>query len=197
MRPTIQGGAIKDEAPSAHHLLTRSPYNRFCPTCARAKMFRKPARRIAHHPDSLPKQFGEHVNADRVIAHSEESMGLTGERDALVVVDRATGYMDCYPLMSKSAEYAHEAMLDFFGPQLSQARLIHTDMALELISAVSRMGVSHSKSTPYRHTSNATCERAARKVVEGAWSLLEHAGLPNCFWPFAMGFGALCTAPKP
>ena len=61
-------------------------------------------------------------------------------------------------------------------------------MVPELTNAVSRMGVSRSKSTPYRHTSNPTCEKAARKVVEGARSLLEHAGLPSCFWPFAVRF---------
>ena len=125
-------------------------------------MTRRPARRIVRDPDSLPKQFEELVNADHIVAHSEESMGLTGERDALAVVDRATGYTDCFPLMSKSADDAHGAMLEFFGPQIGQVKLIHTDMAPELINAVSRMGIPHSKSTPYRDTSNAVCERVVR-----------------------------------
>ena len=39
----------------------------------------------------MPKKFGDLVNADHIIAHSDEAMGLTGERDALVVVDRYSG----------------------------------------------------------------------------------------------------------
>ena len=44
------------------------------------------------------------------------------------------------------------------------------------------------KSTPYRHESNATCERCVRSIVEGARALLEKAGLPSCFWIFAVRF---------
>jgi DNA-binding LacI/PurR family transcriptional regulator len=77
-------------------------------------------------------------------------MGLTGERGALAIVDRATGYTDCFPAMSKSADDAHGAILEFFGPQLSKAKLIHTDMAPEMINAVSRMGVPHSQSIQRR-----------------------------------------------
>ena len=49
-----------------------------------------------------PTKFGELGNADYVVAQSKEAMGLTGERDALVVVDRAKPeYIDCFPLMSR------------------------------------------------------------------------------------------------
>ena len=41
-----------------------------------------------HDPEKAPKKFGDLVNADHIIAHSNEAMGLTGERDALAVVDR-------------------------------------------------------------------------------------------------------------
>ena len=61
-------------------------------------------------------------------------------------------------------------------------------MASELIRAVKDMMVPHGKSTPYRHTGNAYCERIVRKIVEGARTLLEHAGLPSCFWIFAVRY---------
>ena len=60
-------------------------------------MLRKPARRVEHDPATAPKKFGDLVNADHIIAHSDEAMGLTGERDALAVVDQFTDYIDCYP----------------------------------------------------------------------------------------------------
>ena len=113
-------------------------------------------------------------------------MGITGERTALVVLDRATGYKDCFPLMSKDAIDAHGAMLEFLGEDLAKTKRIHTDMAGELIKAIRMLGTPHSKSTPYRHQSNAHCERTVRRIVEGARTLLDNAGLPSCFWIFAV-----------
>ena len=78
-------------------------------------MSNRPARWIARRPDSRPKQFEELANADHVVAHSRETVGLTGERDALAIVDRVTCYLDCSPLMLQSAEDAHGAMLELYA----------------------------------------------------------------------------------
>ena len=78
-------------------------------------MLRRPARRVVHDPAAMPKKFGDLVNADHIIAHSDKAMGLTGERDALVVVDPYSEYVACFPLMTKPADDAHGALLDFFG----------------------------------------------------------------------------------
>ena len=113
-------------------------------------------------------------------------MGLTGERDALAIVDRYSDYKDCFPLMGRHAPDAQAALMEFFGN--SMPKFVYTDMAPELIKAVKDLCTPHGKSTPYRHTSNSYCERVVRKVVEGARTLLEHAGLPTCFWPFAVRY---------
>ncbi len=42
-------------------------------------------------------------------------MGLTGERDALVIVDRYSAYIDVFPLRSKSAKDASAGFLEYFG----------------------------------------------------------------------------------
>ena len=177
---------MKLEAMSMEHIMTHTPYNVHCPSCVRAKMSRKPARRVAHDPAAMPKKFGDLVNADHIIAHSEEAMGLMGERDALVVVDRSSEYVDCFPLMTKTADDAHGALLDFFGP--SRPKYMWTDSSPELIRAIKDMHVPHGKATPSRHQNNGYCERTVRKVIEGARTLLEHAGLPSCFWSFAVRF---------
>ena len=62
-----------------------------------------------------PKKFGDLVNMDHIIAHSEESAGLTGELYALLVVDRYSGYLDVYPRSTKSADDAYGAIVDDFG----------------------------------------------------------------------------------
>ena len=101
---------LKMEAVSLEHAMTHAPFNVHCPSCVRAKMLRRPARRVVHDPAATPKKFGDLVNADHVIAHSDEAMGLTGECDALVVVDRFSEYVDCFPLMTKTADDAHGAI---------------------------------------------------------------------------------------
>ena len=107
---------LKLEALSLRHQLTHMPKNRYCPACMRAKMIRKPARRRTKKPDvDKITKFGDLVNADHVLAQSEEACGLFGERDALVVVDRYSKYLDAYPLMSKSTEDAKASLIDFFG----------------------------------------------------------------------------------
>jgi len=67
-------------------------------------------------------------------------MGWTGELYALVILDRATGYKDCYPEMNKSAEDAYAAMLECLGAQLSQVQLTHMGIAPEPLNTVSRVG---------------------------------------------------------
>ena len=88
--------------------------------------------------------------------------------------------------MTKSADDAHGALLELFGQ--SRPKYMWTDSSPELIRAIKDMHVPHGKATPSRHRNNGYCERTVRKVVEGARMLLEHAGLPSCFWSFAVRF---------
>ena len=44
-------------------------------------------------------------------------MVLFGERDALIIVDRYSKYIDAYPLMTKNAEDAYASLVDFFGTE--------------------------------------------------------------------------------
>ena len=137
---------LKAEAVSLEHMMTHTPYNVHCPSCVRAKMLRRLARRVVHDPAAMPNKFGDLVNADHIIAHSDEAMGLTGERDALVVVDRYSEYVDCFPLMTKTADDAHGALLDFFGR--SRPKYMWTDNSPELSRAIKDTHVPHGKATP-------------------------------------------------
>ena len=177
---------LKAEAKSTAHILRHMPFNKYCETCVRAKMLRRPARRTVTKAENTPKKFGDLVNADHIIANSDEAMGLTGERNALAIVDRFSDYKDCFLLATKDAEDAYGALLEFFGR--SRPKYMWTDSAPELIRAISDMKVPHCKATPSRHQNNGYCERVVRKIVEGARAILEHAGLPSCFWTFAVRY---------
>ncbi len=95
---------LKAEALSTAHIPRHMPFNKWRPMCVRAKMLRRPARRAVHPEEDAPKKFGDLVNADHIIANSDEAMGLTGERNALAVVDRYSDYKDCFPLDTKDAD---------------------------------------------------------------------------------------------
>ena len=92
-------------------MLTHWPKNKYCPSCVRAKLNRKPARRLHRSTSTTVTKFGDLVNADHIISMSESAAGLTGERDALIIVDRHSGYMDVFPLHSKSADDAYGAFM--------------------------------------------------------------------------------------
>ena len=96
-------------------MLTHAEYNEYCEACRVAKLKRRPARRKHTKPEDKPKKFGDLVNADYIVAQSDEAQGLTGERDALVVVDQGTTYIDCFPLMSRKSPDAYGALKEFFG----------------------------------------------------------------------------------
>ena len=106
---------LRRDALSAAHLLTHQPKNPYCWACVRAKMMRRYAKRKRVAPTRVPLKFGDSVTADHLLAQSEESMGLFGERDALVIVDRYTEYVDAFPLKSKSAKDALRAFNEYFG----------------------------------------------------------------------------------
>ena len=62
-------------------------------------MTRRPARRqhVTGSVRAPPTKSGDLVNADRLIVQSDDPMGLTGDRDAHVIVDRYSGYIDVFP----------------------------------------------------------------------------------------------------
>ncbi|MCP4242093.1 MAG: hypothetical protein GY772_16170, partial [bacterium] len=115
---------LKVEALSREHLMTHLPKNPWCPACQRAKLQRAPCAR--QPPSGEPKAFGDVVTADHIVSHSPVSMGIQGERDALVVKDRGTGWLSCYPVKDKSGDLARQALQHFRGSR-NNVRLVYTD----------------------------------------------------------------------
>ena len=80
-------------------------------------------------------------------------MGLTGERNALDILDRGTDYKDCFPLLTKDADDAYGAFVEFLGKR--RVEYAWTDSAVELVKALQDLGIPHGKATPGRHQANA------------------------------------------
>ena len=105
---------LKAIALSDAHQLTHFPKNPYCPTCQRAKMVQKSQRRNKL-PVDRPKTFGQQVVADHLIAQSELDKGINGETCALIICDRHTDILACYPLRKKDKDEAYTALNDFEG----------------------------------------------------------------------------------
>ena len=178
------GRDLKAEAASREHMMTHMPKNKWCPACQRAKMQHKACRR-GSSLGPVPESFGDQVTADHIISRSTASQGLTGEKNALVLLDRATGYIECYPLGTKSSSDTWDAFNEFLGPA-GYVRSLYTDDSPELIKTAKDMKVPLAKAIPGRPSTNGVAERAVRSVVEGARTILEHAGLPARFWKYAV-----------
>ena len=175
---------LKAEALSISHLMTHNPKNPHCSSCQRAKMQAKPApRRKNKHPEDAPTVFGEQVTADHLIAQDIGDESILGDKVALVVLDRATRWLACYPLLSKGATDAAVALADFMGKEKMQS--FYSDNSPELAKIARDEGWRHPTSTPGRPDTNGVAERAVRKVCEGTRTALVHAGLHPKWWCYA------------
>jgi hypothetical protein len=174
---------LQREARELSHLLTHIPKNKWCLSCTRAKMQRKPCR---SHRRREPKfeNFGDQVTADHIVMSEPHSSGVGFMKYALTIYDRATKWLQCQPLMDKTAETAAASLRHFLGEQV--CRSLWTDNAGELVSAAKQLGILHGRATPYRPETNGVAERANRTVLEGARTILDAAGLPPRYWPFAL-----------
>jgi hypothetical protein len=124
------GRDLKAEAVSREHLMTHMPKNKWCPACQRAKMQHKACRR-GSTLGPVPESFGDQVTADHIVSRSEASQGLTGEKNAPALLDRATGYIERFPLGTKSSSDTWDAFNEFLGPN-GYIRSLYTDDSPEL-----------------------------------------------------------------
>jgi len=173
---------LRAEATSLSHLMSHRYKNPFCPSCVRAKMQFRAARRSGD-VESPYKEFGDLVTADHVVLN-EADKGRHGERACIVVLDRGTGYLGGYPVADKSADEAYTSLAHFAGR--AAVAEFYSDNSHELRCAARQLGWPHTTSTPGRPSSNAVAERAVRSVVEGGRALLLHAGLHESWWPYAV-----------
>ena len=187
LEPAEEKGSdsLEAVAGSLGHLMTHRVKNPFCPSCQRSKMQAKATPdRSKQDRGPPPTKFGEIITADHFIANNELDEGISGERSGVVILDRGTRWIDCFPQADKTAEGAMRALNEFVHPS-EVVQSFYSDGAPELAKAARDLGWRHATSTPGRPETNGVAERAVRKVLEGARTALEHAGLPPKWWPYA------------
>ena len=95
---------MKIEAMSTYHLLTHAPKNPYCPACQRAKLQRKPhrnkSRKVPLAERVQAEEFGDVTTGDYIVTIDAIDWCIDNKRDAVVLYDVATGYLDCFPTNS-------------------------------------------------------------------------------------------------
>ena len=86
-------------------------------------------------------------------------------RVAFVLLDRATGWVQCFPQASTHAEHTAEAVRQFAGPD--KILNFRADGASEITAAARALGWPCDTSTPFVHQTNGVAERAVRLVKDG------------------------------
>ena len=148
-----------------------------------SKMQKRQCRRKANEDDCNTKavKFGDVITADHIVTMDPDAASVDGDACAVVIVDRATGWMGCYPTATKSAEEAKKALQDFVG-NTDSVGCLYTDNAEELNIAADELGWRHHTSTPGRPQTNGRAERSVRTVLEGTRTLLEQSKMPLKWW---------------
>jgi len=160
---------LKAEAITLKHLMTHLPKNKYCPYCRWAKAIAKHARKRGHRrEEGLPKLFGQLVTGDHWLSKDGRSLGLNGEKFALLLYDIGTKIIYCDPQGSKDTEWNMKASNDFAGTEPGKkVQQFYSDNAKELVAAARLLGIVHPTSIPYVSTTNALAERRITIVKEG------------------------------
>ena len=174
---------LKREALEIKHLLTHHPKNPYCKCCTYGKATSSPLRR--HDPATKAEwcKFGDLVTADHMVLGAKDIRGLYGEKNAVLIRDTFTRWMDFYPVYSKSAAETVASFIEFQGR--STITGFYSDNSSELHAAALTMKWIHESCVPHRPATNGVVERAMRSVVDGTRTFLIQSGLPISWWSVA------------
>ena len=110
--------------------------------------------------------------------------GVGGAHDAFTQLDLATGSMYCDPVSHKDTLETFVAIQYMRGDD--NVRRMYSDNWPAIKKACKHLRIMWERSQPGVHQTNARIERLNAEIQAGARTLLFEAGLPSCFWTFAM-----------
>ncbi len=171
------------EKPPESHYLTHFPKHLGCESCFKTKTLKKPHRRKGENPKVMPlpkpMKFGDIITADH-LSFGKRDQSQRGDRFAYGVLDRYSGWIDCFPVQTKDAESVKAAMQEFLRSD-DKVENFWTDNAPELAQAARELGYRHHRSADNRPQSNGVAERAMRRILEGTRSTLHRSGMDHAY----------------
>ena len=128
--------------------------------------------------------FGDIITLDNVNILNPKKASRHGDKTVCVMIDRYAGWMAAIPSPNRTTEAIVHSLQQMIGRK-NHCELLYFDNANEYIAAARFLQIKFNTRTANRPQSNGVAERAVRRVLEGARTLLHKAGLPHCYWPEA------------
>ena len=172
---------LRAEAQSVGHLLRHFPANPYCEACRRGKM-----RKVKRYKGSFVNDasfWGQHLTADHITSVKDNMLGVTNDKNALVIQDMYSKLRHLYPTNTKNAEETTMCIRKFSGDR--GIRRLYSDNSGEIGAALKQLKIMPHNSLPGEPQTNAVAERNNGSILAGSRTTLVRAGLPACFWPFA------------
>ena len=172
-----------------HYIFKHFPKDLDCDICRRSKPQKARCEsKGVKACDSLPVpvNFGDAGTLDHKIIN-EDDASRDGDRNACVILDRATYWLQAYGDTTKSAKATISALQNKYGSKISEiCKHIYSDNSDEIRAACEHFNLSHDTSTSHRSETNGIAENAVRRVKEGTSCTLSQSGLCDAWWKEAM-----------
>jgi hypothetical protein len=138
-------------------------------------------------------EFGAAITLDHVITLHPDAACFDGMVGAVIVKDRATGWVEVFQIRDHSTEATAKALETLLAPGEEVVK-VWGDGSGEVKGACDLLDWPLQQSTPGRPQSNGVAERALRACLEGTRTVLEQAGLNRKWWSrAARHFTLVCT----
>ena len=175
-------GTLKNEARSKVHLLTHRYKNPYCESCVRAKMKHRKTFRGAFQR-KLTK-FGDLITFDYVDNRRIAEQDYGDDKTIFVIRDRYTGMLQSYPSARKDTDAVIRAVKQFMGRR--KIREAYSDDAPQFDKAMKILKIPMDTSLAGKTKHNSLAERTNQFVLVATTTCLLEAGIPPCFWMYAI-----------
>ena len=120
----------KKKVSAKHSIYTHFPKVRNCDICMRTELTRVPCRKRTGAAIPRAENFGGSLTADHKVL-SEGCESRNNHRDAVVVQDLATHWIQSYPCKTKTSQVTEKSLLKFLEPTPWKPKVIYTHNTLE------------------------------------------------------------------
>jgi len=175
-------GTLKNDARSKLHLLTHRYKNPYCESCVRAKMKHRKTFRGAFQR-KLTK-FGDLITFDYVDNRRIAEQDYGDDKTIFVIRDRYTGMLQSYPSARKDTDSVIRAVKQFMGRR--KIREAYSDDAPQFDKAMKALKIPMDTSLAGKTKHNSLAERTNQFVLMATTTCLLEAGIPPCFWMYAI-----------
>ena len=167
------------------HLISHRFKNPYCQACVRGKMRHLYTKKGAFQREL--KEWGDVVTLDFVFP--EDQMDDDFVMKMLTVKDIFTNFIGAYPVDTRSEVNVRNSLKFFAGDR--KIKLLYGDNAEEFEKAAETLEIPFDNSVPNRKQTNAIVERTNLYLEDQVATCLVAAGLPPCYWEFALKCYAL------